>query len=127
MAARYLSLQGDIKELESFFLGLLEKVAFTLILVEESERRIRMVGANSERVSQLIVALNSLLGGYLHRNRIAIELTAQIEGTMIKATVKSMPYLDILDIEAKEYTRNEQERCERLVKLFSDQLTENFS
>jgi len=127
MATCYLTIQGDIKELKSFFLGLLENVAFKLIQIEESEKYLKMIGANKERISQLIVALNSLFGGYVHKNRITIELTARTDGTSLETTVKSIPYLDILDIEAKEYTKSEQERCEKLVKLFSDQMIENFS
>lgn len=127
MATCYLTIQGDIKELKSFFLDLLEKVAFKLIQVEESENYLIIIGANKERISQLIVALSSLFGGYVHKNRIAIELTAHTDGISLETTVKSIPYLDILDIEAKEYTKSEQERCEKLVKLFSDQMIENFN
>jgi hypothetical protein len=126
MAANLLSLQGDIEELKTFFLGLLEEAGFSLVYREESGAGFKMVGANRERVSQLIITLNSLLGGYVPKNRVAVELQARRDGAALSASLRGVNYLDILDIEAREFTQSELEICVRLVSLFSEQLLERF-
>ena len=127
MATQTLSLRGDIEELKKFFRELLIQVGYTVILEEGLETGFRVIGADRARTSQLYIALHSLVGGYVPRNRVAIELTAHRDGATMKATLKSIPYLDILDVETKEYTQSEQERCEKLVNLFSEQMLEKFS
>ena len=127
MATHLLSLRGDIEELKKFFLELLKQVGYTVILKEGLETGFIVIGADRERTSQLSVALHSLVGGYMPMNRIAIELTAHRDGAVMKATLKSIPYLDILDIETKEYTQGEQERCTKLVELFSEQISNQFN
>ena len=127
MATRPLSLRGNIKELKKFFLELLKQVGYAVILEEGLETGFRVIGADRARTSQLSVALHALVGGYVPKNRIAIELTAHRDCAAMKATLKSIPYLDILDVETKEYTQSEQERCEKLVNLLSEQILEKFS
>ena len=127
MATRLLSLRGDIEELKKFFLELLRQVGYTVILEEGLETGFSVIGASGQRISQLAIALHSLFGGYIPRNRIAIELKAHRDGAVMKATLKSIPYLDILDIETKEYTQGEQERCTKLVELFSEQISKQFN
>jgi hypothetical protein len=127
MATRPLSLRGDIEEMKKFFLELLKQVGYTVILEEGLETGFRVIGADRARTSQLYVALHALVGGYVPKNRITIELTAHRDGVPMKATLKSIPYLDILDIETKEYTQSEQERCEKLVNLFAEQMLDKFS
>lgn len=126
MAFNQLSLRGDIEELNKFFLTLLGEVGFPLIYSEESGAGFKMVGANRERVSQLIVTLGSMLWGYAPKNRVAVELEARREGAALMASLRGVSYLDILDIEAKEFTQSEMESCVRLVSLFSERLLERF-
>jgi len=126
MATRLLSLQGDIEELKKFFLELLKQVNYKVILEEGLENGFRVIGASGQRISQLAIALHSLVGGYVPRNRITIELTAHRDGAVMEATLKSIPYLDTLDLETKEYTLGEQERCIKLVERFSEQINKQF-
>ena len=127
MATHLLSLRGDIEDLKKFFLELLKQVNYTVILEEGFETGFRVIGASSQRTSQLAVALHALVGGYIPRNRIAIELTTHRDGAVMKATLKIIPYLDILDIETTEYTQGEQERCAKLAQMFSEQINKQFN
>ena len=127
MATCLLSLRGDIEELKKFFLELLKQVNYTVILEEGLEDGFRLIGANRMRISQLYIALHSLVGGYIPRNRITIELTAHRDGDVMEATLRSVPYLDTLDLETKEYTQGEKERCIKLVELFSEQINIQFA
>jgi hypothetical protein len=127
MVTQTLNLHGNLEELSAFFLELLREVNFTVILEEDLEAGFRMIGTDRKRMSQLAVTLFSLTGGYLPRNRIAIELTAlQNDGT-VTATLKSSPYIDILDVEATAYTKSENEVCLRLTKTFADRMLEKFT
>jgi hypothetical protein len=68
----------------------------------------------------------NLFIGYIHRNRIVIELTAHQENDHLTATMICKPYLDVVDIEVPEEKPEEKERCERLVNLFSERIREKF-
>ena len=126
MAARHLSLQAGLEEVKAFYRGLLEEAGLRLVYSEEGGADLKMVGANRERVSQLVVTVGSLLGGYVPRNRIAVELEARRGGGSLNVSLRGVAYLDVLDFEAREYTRSEVEACERLVGLFSERLLERF-
>ncbi len=127
MATGLLRLRGSIEELKEFFLGLLKQVNYKVILEEGLEDGFRLIGANSVRISQLYIALRSLFGGYIPRNRITIELTAHRDGDVIEAVLRSVPFLDTLDLETKEYEQGEKERCQKLVELFSEQINMQFA
>lgn len=124
MAAKHLSLQAGPEEVKGYYLELLEEAGLRLVYSEESETGLKLVGASRERVSQLTVALGSLLGGYVPRNRVAVELEARRSGGYLSVNLRGVVYLDIMDVEAREYTRSEAEACEKLVGLFSERLLE---
>jgi hypothetical protein len=127
MAMQTLNLSANLEELSALFLELLREVNFTVILHEDLEAGFRIIGADKKRMSQLTATLFSIIGGYLPRNRIAIELTALLDDGIITATLKCSPYLDILDIEAKTYTQRENETYLKLIKTFTDRIMEKFT
>lgn len=126
MVTQTLNLHVKLEELSAFFLELLREVNFTVVLEEDLEAGFRIIGTNRKRVSQLVATLFSLTGGYLPQNRIAIELRALQNGDAVTATLKSSPYIDILDVEATAYTKSENETCSRLTKTFADRMLEKF-
>ncbi|UCH57636.1 MAG: hypothetical protein JSV18_01575 [Candidatus Bathyarchaeota archaeon] len=121
-----LNIRGNQEELLSVFKGLLKEAGFFQIHVEESEKGFTIIGASAKRTSQLTTTILNIFIGYIHRNRIAIELTASQMGDIINATLKCDPYLDVLDMEAPDKDPKEQEKCLRTVNFFYDRIIERF-
>jgi hypothetical protein len=121
-----LSLQGDCEELRDFYIELLGEIGFFIIHQEELGDGFRVIGANSKRSSQLTVTIMNLFIGYIHKNRIALELVAHRENDHLAASLTCTPYLDVVDLAAPDEKPEEKERCERLVNLFYDRIQGNF-
>jgi hypothetical protein len=69
----------------------------------------------------------NLFIGYIHKNRIAIELVAHQENDHLTAYLTGMPYLDVVDLVAPDEKPEENERCERLTNMFFDRIQGKFS
>ena len=121
-----LSLRSDTEELRIFFIEFLGEIGFIVIHKEEWRDGFRVIGASAKRTSQLTATLMNLFIGYIHRNRIAIELVAHQENGLITATLKGALYLDVVDLEAPDENPEEKERCERLTTLFYDRIQEKY-
>jgi hypothetical protein len=119
-----LSLQGDCEELRDFYIELLGEIGFFIIHQEEWGDGFRVIGANAKRSSQLTATIMNLFIGYIHKNRIAIELVGHREKDHLAATLMCTPYLDVVDLAAPDEKPDEKERCERLVNLFYDRIQE---
>jgi hypothetical protein len=126
MTTLNLSLHGDGEELRDLFIKLLGEIGFFIIHQEELRDGFRVIGASAKRASQLTATMLNLFIGYIHRNRIVIEMTAHQENDHLTATMICKPYLDVVDIPVPEEKPEEKERCERLVSLFSERIREKF-
>ena len=121
-----LSLQGNCEELRDFYIELLGEIGFFIIHQEEWGDGFRVIGASAKRSSQLTTTIMNLFIGYIHKNRIAIELVAHRENDHLATTLMCTPYLDVVDLEAPDEKPEERERCERLAKFLYDRIQEQF-
>jgi hypothetical protein len=119
--------QGNFEELRDFYIELLGEIGFFIIHQEEWRDGFRVVGANAKRSSQLTATIMNLFIGYIHKNRIAIELVAHQENDHLTAYLTGMPYLDVVDLVAPDEKPEENERCERLTNMFFDRIQGKFS
>ena len=126
MTTLNLSLQGDCEELRDFYIELLGEIGFFIIHREEWGDGFRVIGASAKRSSQLTSTIMNLFIGYIHKNRIALELAAHRENDHLSATLMCTPYLDVVDLAAPDEKPDEKERCERLVNMFYDRIQEQF-
>lgn len=124
MAARTLRLRGDHKELFQLFKTMLGEVNFFIIYEERKGDGFRVISVNRKRTSQLVSTLLSLIGGFIPRKRLVIELLAFERDGELTAELKCKPYLDNLDMEAVVESRAELDRCEQLVGLFGNRILE---
>lgn len=126
MTTLNLSLQGDCEELRDFYIELLGEIGFFNIHQEEWGDGFRVIGASAKRSSQLTTTIMNLFIGYIHKNRIVIELVVHRENDHLAATLMCTPYLDVVDLEAPDEKPEEKERCERLVNMFYDRIQGKF-
>ncbi len=126
MTTLNLSLQGNCEELRDFYIELLGEIGFFNIHQEEWGDGFRVMGASAKRSSQLTATIMNLFIGYIHKNRIVIELVAQRENDHLAASLTCTPYLDVVDLVAPDEKPEEKERCERLVNMFYDRIHGKF-
>ncbi len=126
MTTLNLSLQSDYEELRDFYISLLGEIGFFIIHQEEWGGGFRVMGASAKRSSQLTATIMNLFIGYIHKNRIVIELVAHREKDHLAATLMCTPYLDMVDLAAPDEKPEERERCERLARLFYDRIQGKF-
>jgi hypothetical protein len=112
--------------LRDFFLELLSEIGFFTIHQEEWADGFRVIGASAKRSSQLTATIMNLFIGYIHRNRIVIELTVHREDHHLAAHLRCTPYLDVVDFEAPDEKPEETERCQRHEIMFYDRIQEKF-
>ncbi|MFQ6053346.1 MAG: hypothetical protein ACE5OO_03840 [Candidatus Bathyarchaeia archaeon] len=124
MATRTLRLRGDRRGLYLLFRALLRDINFTVIHEEHLGGGFRVVGVNKKRVPQWASALLSLVGGYIPRKRVAIELTASERDGILTVDLECVPYLDILDMEAAVESQEERDMCTRLAEIFEERILE---
>jgi hypothetical protein len=122
-----LDLQGDTEELQNFFIELLGEIGFFTIHNENWKDGFMVIGASAKRSSQLLVTIMNIFIGYIQRNRIAIELVANKENVHLDATLKCVPYLDVVDFEAPNEKPEEREKCKKLANFFNERIQEKFS
>jgi len=126
MAARTIQLRGDHRELHSFFKGLLKNVNFIIIHEENLDDGFLVVAVNKKRMSQLTAELMSLIGGFIPRNRIGIELFALEREDVLTVELKCNPYLSSLDMEAVIESPAELDKCKRQMEFFEEKILEGF-
>lgn len=117
-----LTLRGDLEELRDFFTGLVREIGFFVIHREEWGGGFRVIGASSKRTSQLTATVMNLFIGYVQRNRIAVELVVNRSNENMDATLRCVPYLDVVDLEAPAEKPDEIERCDRLATALQDRI-----
>ena len=119
-------LNGDIEALRSIFKEYLDEARF--LLVEEDEDLdggFRMIGVNEKRRSMLSSVMMSLIGGFVPRNRVALELIARRRDDVSIALLRCVPYLDNADLETKPQSPQERNRCEELARALEKKITES--
>jgi hypothetical protein len=126
MTTLNLSLHGDGEELRDFFIELLGEIGFFVTHRDVWGDGFRVIGVSAKRASQLTATIMNLFIGYIHKNRIAIELVAHVDNDHLAATLLCTPYLDVVDLAAPDEKPAERERCERLANLFYDRIQGKF-
>jgi hypothetical protein len=121
-----LNFQGAFEELRDYYIELLGEIGFFIIHQEEWGDGFRVIGINAKRSSQLTATIMNLFIGYIHKNRIAIELVAHRENNHLAAFLICTSYLDVVDLVAPDEKPEEKERCERLANMFYDRIQGKF-
>lgn len=122
MSTKILRLRGAHEELYNLFKTTLRAVNFITVHEERMEGGFHIIGVNRKRASQLTATLLSLIGGFIPRKRVAVELFASEKDGELTAELRCKPYLDNLDMEAAVESPEELERCERLARLFENEI-----
>lgn len=126
MAARTVLLSIKHTELHSFFKKLLKDVNFVIINEEHLGSGFRLVAVNKKRMSQMTSQLLPLIGGFIPRNRVGIELLAMEIGEGLTVELRSTPYIYSLDLEAAVESQDDLDRCRMLVEFFGDKILKSF-
>jgi len=127
MVTRTFMLQGDVDDLRSLFLEILEDAGFTLLHREDVDHGFMLIGANAKRTSQLVATLMNLFIGYIQVNRFAVEVRASREADGVHVVLRCCTYLDVIDMEAPRRNPEEQEKCLRIADYFQDKVMDRFN
>lgn len=108
-------INGDIEVLRGIFKECLDEARFLLVDEDEDlDGGFRMLGVNEKRRSMLSSIMTSLIGGFIPRNRVALELIAHRRDDVSIVLLRCVPYLDNADLESKPQSPEERNRCEEL-------------
>ena len=123
-----LELNGDLEELRGIFRGYLEETRFLLVDEEEDlDGGFRVLGVNENKRSMLSSVMMSLIGGFIPRNRVALELIAHKRDTGALAILRCTPYLDNADLETTPQSPQERKRCEELARGLKNKILEKLN
>ena len=118
-------INGDIEALRGIFKKCLDDARFLLIDEDEDlDGGFRVLGVNKKRRSMLSSLMTSLIGGFIPRNRVALELIAHRRDDVSIALLRCVPYLDNADLETKPQSPQEKERCEELARALEKKIRE---
>ena len=126
MVSRSFELQGEADDLRKLFLETLEEARFTLVHSEDTDDGFTLIGANANRVSQLMATMMNLFIGYIQRNRFAVEMRATRQADRVHVVLRCCSYLDVLDMEAPS-NPEEHEKCLRLADYFQDKIMDAYN
>jgi len=119
-------INGDIEALRGIFKKCLDEARFLLVDEDEDlDGGFRMLGVNEKRRSMLSSVMMSLIGGFIPRNRVALELIAHRSGELSIVLLKCVPYLDNADIETKPQSPQERNRCDELARALKEKIRES--
>ena len=119
-------INGDIEVLRGIFRKCLDDARF--LLVDEDgdlDGGFRMLGVNEERRSMLDSVMTSLIGGFVPRNRVALELIAHRRDDVSIVLLRCIPYMDNADLETKPQSPQEMNRCEELARALENKIRES--
>ena len=112
-----LEISLDVEVLRRIFKEYLEETRFLLVDEEdELDGGFRMLGVNNKKSSLLDSVMISLIGGFIPRNRVALELIVHIRNDFLITILRCVPYLDNADIETTPQSPQESNRCEELAR-----------
>ena len=121
-------LNGDIEALRGIFKKCLDEARFLLVDEDEDlDGGFRILGVNEKRRSMLSSVMMSLIGGFIPRNRVALELIARRRDDLSIAFLRCVPYLDNADLETKSQSPKERKRCEELARALEKKIRESLS
>ncbi|MCW4050880.1 MAG: hypothetical protein NWE89_14215 [Candidatus Bathyarchaeota archaeon] len=123
-----MELNGDLEELRDIFMGYLEETRFLLVDEEEDlDGGFRVLGVNENKRSIFSSVMMSLIGGFVPRNRVALELIAHKRDMGALAILRCAPYLDNADLETTPQSPQESKRCEELARALTSKILEKIS
>jgi len=118
-----LKLKMEIDELRGIFMESLETARFLLVYEEgDLDGGFRIVGVNEKRRSLLSSVMTSLIGGFIPRNRVALELIAHRRDDLLIAILRCVPYMDNADLETTPQSPQEGKRCEELARALEKKI-----
>ncbi len=116
----------DIEVLRVFFKKCLDEARFLLVVEDEDlDGGFRMLGVNEKRRSMLSSLMTSLIGGFIPRNRVALELIAHRRDDVSIVLLRCVPYLDNADLETKPQSPQERNSCEELARALENKIRES--
>lgn len=119
-------INGDIEVLRVIFKKCLDEARFLLVDEDEDlDGGFRMLGVNEKRRSMLSSVMMSLIGGFITRNRVALELIAHRGDDVSIVLLRCVPYLDNADLETKPQSPQEMNRCEELARALENKIRES--
>lgn len=118
----------DIEELRLIFKEYLDENRFLLVDEDEDlDGGFRMIGVNENRRSMLSSVMMSLIGGFIPRNRLALELIVYKRDKGTLAILRCTPYLDNADLETTPQSPQESKKCEELTRGLEKKILERLS
>ncbi|MBA7626128.1 hypothetical protein ES703_33570 [subsurface metagenome] len=116
----------DIETLRGIFKKCLDEARFLLIDDDEDlDGGFRMIGVNEKRRSMLDSVMTSLIGGFIPRNRVALELIAHRRDDVSIVILRCVPYMDNADLETKHQSPQERNNCEELARALEKKIRES--
>ena len=83
-----------------------------------------MLGANNKKSSLLSSVMTSLIGGFIPRNRVALELIAHRRDDLLITILRCVPYLDNADLETTPQSPQERKMYEDLARDLKKKILE---
>ena len=121
-----MELNVDVKVLRAIFNEYLDEIHFILINEEEEvDGGFRMLGVNNKKRSLLSSVMTSLIGGFIPRNRVALELIAHRRDDLSITILRCIPYMDNADLETTPQSPQERKRCEDLGRALENKILEH--
>ena len=118
-------INGDIEALRGIFKECLDDARFLLVDDDEDlDGGFRMLGVNEKRCSMLSSVMTSLIGGFIPRNRIALELIAHRGDDVSIILLRCVPYMDNADLETKPQSPQERNMCDELARTLKKKIRE---
>lgn len=118
-------LDVDVEVLRRIFMEYLDEIQFILVDEEdELDGGFRMLGANDKKGSLLSSVMTSLIGGFVPRNRVTLELIAHGRDDLLITILRCVPYLDNADMETTPQSPQERKRCEELARALEKKILE---
>lgn len=123
-----LEIDLDIDEIRDVLKESMEEAGFLLVdEYEDLDGGFRMLGVNEKRRSMVSNFMIFLIGGYIPRNRVALELNACRSDNFSIVVFRCIPYLDDLDMETTSQTPQESKRCENIARGLEKKILEKLS
>ncbi len=116
----------NIEVLKGIFKEYLDETQFILVdEYEDVDGGFRMLGVNNKKSSLLSSVMTSLIGGFIPRNRVALEMIAHRMDDLVITILRCVPYMDNADLETTPQSPQERKRCEDLGRALENKILEH--
>ena len=123
-----MELNVDVEVLKGIFKEYLDETQFILVDEEdEGEGGFRMLSVNKKKRSLLSSVMTSLIGGFIPRNRVALEIIAHRRDDWLITILRCIPYMDNADMETTPQSPQERKRCEERARHLGKQILAKLS